>query len=177
MSRIRTYALLPLAVLVGACAASQPPPKHAGAQSVADAETQKAVVDLIQITLICLKFSQPIQPGEVVLAGVFSSAGSPTQVFDSASTPGNELVISCVGEQADRVRSPRSPPSRFVLYAIPIPVRADKIAIYFPDKDYPGADRWAASCRPPVAWTNRIHRISPVPNRPLPPHLENAKPP
>ena len=31
-------------------------------------------------------------------------------------------------------------------------------------------------CRPPVAQTIRIHRISPVPNRPLPPRLESAKP-
>ena len=134
MLYLRTWEVAIVFALAAACATSEPtrPAAHPGAP---DLETQRAVFDLIKVTTICLKFNQPIQPGEVVLAGVFSEPGRSVQVFDSHSTPGNEHAIACTVEQAGRVKSPRSPPSVFVVYSIPLPIRAEDIRIYFPSAE------------------------------------------
>jgi hypothetical protein len=117
--------------LIAACATTSKPPRRAGGGSAPGPETQKAVFDLIQVSVICLKYNEPVQPGELVLKGVFSEPGSPAQVIDEKSTPGNERAIGCIVEQAGRVKSPPSPGPRVVFYAIPLPVRAEDIRIYF----------------------------------------------
>jgi hypothetical protein len=92
-------------------------------------DAQKAVFDLIQVSLICLQYNRPNQPGKLFLKGVFSEPGTPAQVIDEQSTPGNERAVGCIVEQVRRVKSPSSGP-RVVFYAIPIPVRAEDITIY-----------------------------------------------
>ena len=86
--------------------------------------------NLIQVSLICLQYNQPNQPGKLFLKGVFSEPGEPAQVVDEQSTPGNERAVRCIGEQVRRVKSPSSGP-QVVFYSIPIPVRAQDITIYF----------------------------------------------
>jgi len=116
------------AALVAACATTSEAPRRAGSGSLPGPETQKAVFELIQVSVICLKYNQPNQPGELVLKGVFLEPGSPAQVLDEKSTPGNERAIGCIVEQAGRVKSPGP---QVVLYAIPLPFRAEDIRIYF----------------------------------------------
>ena len=86
--------------------------------------------DLIQVSVICLQYNKPNQPGRLFLKGAFSDPGTPAQVVDEESTPGNERAIGCTVEQAGRVKSPSSG-RQVVYYAVPIPVRAEDIAIYF----------------------------------------------
>jgi len=115
--------------LAAACATTPQAPRSARGHSVPGPDTQKAVFNLIQISLICLQYSQPNQPGKLFLKGVFSEPGAPAQVADEQSTPGNERAIGCIVEQGRRVKSPPSGP-QVVFYAIPIPVRAEDITIY-----------------------------------------------
>jgi hypothetical protein len=91
--------------------------------------------DLVQVALICLKFNQPIRPGKVVLVGAFSTPGAPMEVFDSESTPGNERAISCAIEQSRKVKSPPSPPSRFIRYFLFFPGGAKDVRFDFPDSE------------------------------------------
>ena len=83
----------------------------------------------------CLKFNQPVRPGKVVLAGAFSTPGAPMEVFDSESTPGNERAISCAIEQSRKVKSPPSPPSRFIRYFLFFPGGAKDVRFDFPDSE------------------------------------------
>ncbi len=115
--------------LAAGCATTREPPKGARGRSVPGPDTQKAVFDLIQVSLICLQYNQPNLPGKLFLKGLFSEPGKPAEVVDEQSTPGNERAVGCIVEQVRRVKSPSSGP-QVVFYAIPIPVRAEDIKIY-----------------------------------------------
>lgn len=91
--------------------------------------------DLVQVTLICLKFNQPVRPGTIALVGAFSTPGEPMEVFDSESTPGNERAIACAIEQAARIKSPPSPPSRFIRYFLHFPGGAEDVRFNFTDAE------------------------------------------
>jgi hypothetical protein len=132
MAWSRTWGVPLLAALFAGCATSSAPPAQRAGGDAPDEETQHAVFDLILISSICLKHNQPNRDGEVVLAVAFSNPGTAVEVFDTASTPGNERAVACAIEQARRVKSPRSPPSRFAVYNVPFPFRAEAIRIYFP---------------------------------------------
>ncbi len=116
--------------LTAACATTPRPAPDARAHNAPGPETQKAVFDLIQVSLICLQYNQPNQPGKLFLRGIFSAPGAPARVVDEKSTPGNERAIGCIVEQVGRVKSP-PPGPQTVFYSIPIPVRAEDIRIYF----------------------------------------------
>ena len=47
------------------------------------------------------------------------------------------IQIACAAEQAHRVKSPRSPPSRFLWYSIVFPGGPDDIRIMFPPDEPP----------------------------------------
>jgi hypothetical protein len=136
---MRSAFIVFLTCALAACATPQQTasPRRQSRPLGADTETQKAAFDLIQITLICLAHNKPIHPGKIILAGVFAEPGAPVKVFDSESTPGNERGIACAAEQAYRVKSPRSPPSRFVWYYIVFPGGPKDIRIMFPPDEPP----------------------------------------
>jgi hypothetical protein len=130
MPNLRMLKLAACVALAAGCATTPGPPKGAHDRRLPGPDTQKAVFDLIQISLICLQYNQPNRPGKLLLKGVFSEPGKPAQVVDEQSTPGNERAVGCIVEQVRRVKSPSSGP-QVVFYAIPIPVRAEDITIYF----------------------------------------------
>ena len=130
MAPFRILKIVACAVLAAACATTPKPARDIHGRSAPGPETQKAVFDLIQVSLICLQYNQPNRPGKLFLKGVFSAPGTPARVVDEQSTPGNERAIGCIVEQAGRVKSPPSGP-QVVFYAIPIPVRAEDITIHF----------------------------------------------
>jgi hypothetical protein len=130
MPNLRVLTIAACVALAGGCATTPEPPKDARGRRVPAPDMQKAVFDLIQVSLICLQYNQPNQPGKLFLKGVFSESGTPAKVIDEQSTPGNERAVGCIGEQVNRVKSPFSGP-QVVFYAIPIPVRAEDIKVYF----------------------------------------------
>jgi hypothetical protein len=132
MTPHRTCIVAILCVL-GACATSTPPSKQSVDRRLPNQETQKVAFDLVQVALICIKFNQPVRPGKVVLVGAFTTPGASMEIFDSESTPGNERAISCAIEQSRRVKSPPSPPSRFIRYFLYFPGSAKDIRFDFPD--------------------------------------------
>jgi len=130
MPRLRILTIAACVVLAAACATTPKTARDTRGRSAPGPETQKAVFDLIQVSLICLQYNQPNRPGKLFLKGVFSAPGTPVRVVDEQSTPGNERAIGCIVEQVGRVKSP-PPGPQVVFYAIPIPVRAEDITTYF----------------------------------------------
>src|SRR5262249_22531662 len=84
--RVGVAALLGLA----ACATGSPSDRAGPRPGEPSAETQRVTFALIKSTLECFGKHRPVHPGKVILVGVFSAPGSPLEVFDSDSTPGNE---------------------------------------------------------------------------------------
>jgi hypothetical protein len=95
-------------------------------------ETQQVAFALIKTTLECFGKNRPVHQGKVVLVGAFSAPGSPVEVYDSESTPGNEAAIACSIKEGSRQRSPQVSPSRFVRYYIVFPGSPEDIRIDFP---------------------------------------------
>jgi hypothetical protein len=120
---------------IAACASqSQPPPRTAKANDL-NMETQRVAFELVKTTLLC--FEGRPTPGKVVMAAEFSTPGSPIQVFDSESTPGNEAAIRCAIEKGSKLRSPQAPPSPFVRYMMVFPGGPEDIVFDFPKTSPP----------------------------------------
>ena len=119
---------------LGGCAAQSTSDRAGAPPSAPSHETQLITFALIKSTVLCLAKNRPVHPGQVVLGGAFSDPGEPVEVFDSDSTPGNEAAIRCAITEGARQRSPRDPPSRFVLYFIDVPGRPEDVKIVFPNE-------------------------------------------
>lgn len=132
MPRLAGRRLLLVCTIVGC--ASQPEPRRSGAEP--DAETQRISFELVSATLTCFQSRKPA-PGKVVMGAEFSAPGTPIAVFDSESTPGNEEAIRCAIERGGNLRSPKTPPSRFLLYVIVFPGGPEDIRFNFPQSPPP----------------------------------------
>jgi hypothetical protein len=124
-----------LVVLEG-CATGSSPKNNAPIPGEPSAETQQVAFELIKSTLECFGGKRPA-PGRIVLVGIFSAPGDPIDVFDSASSPGNEVAIACAIKEGARQRIPKGPPSRFVRYYIVFPGGPEDIRIDFPKESPP----------------------------------------
>lgn len=131
----RLAGLLGLAALE-ACATGSSSKENTPRPNEPSAETQQVAFQLIKSTLECFGGKRPA-PGKIVLVGIFSAPGDPIEVFDSASTPGNEAAIACAIREGARQRSPKAPPSPFVRYYIVFPGGAEDIRIDFPKTSPP----------------------------------------
>jgi len=115
-----------------ACVTGAPSDRSGRRADQPSPETQQVTFQLIKSTLECFQGTRPV-PGRVVLVGVFSAPGAPVEVFDSASTPGNEAAISCAIAEGPRQKSPQAPPSPFVRFSIVFPGGPEDIRIDFPE--------------------------------------------
>lgn len=130
MRRATRIATMLAALDLAACVTGSPSNRSRRADEPS-AETQQVTFQLIKSTLECFRGTRPA-PGKIVLVGVFSAPGSPVEVFDSASTPGNEAAISCAIAEGARQKSPQAPPSRYVRYYIVFPGGPEDIRVDFP---------------------------------------------
>jgi hypothetical protein len=136
MSVIHRLAGLVFLVALEACATGASSRENTPRPNEPSAETQQVTFQLIKSTLECFGGKRPA-PGKIVLVGVFSAPSDPIEVFDSASTPGNEEAIARAIREGARQRSPKAPPSPFVRYFIVFPGGPESIRIDFPKTSPP----------------------------------------
>jgi hypothetical protein len=134
MPRIVGAGLLVTAIAACANQSASTPSTHG--RGAPNAETQQISFDLVKATLTCFQARRP-SPGKVVMGAEFYAPGSPIHVFDSESTPGNEDAIRCAIEKGNRLSSPPSPPSRFLVYEIVFPGGPEDIRFNFPQTSPP----------------------------------------
>ena len=132
MTRAAQSAGLLVLLAFGACTSRSTSDRARARPSEPSAETQRVTFALIKSTLECLAKNRPVRTGKVVLIGAFSAPGSPVEVFDSESTPGNEAAVSCSITEGARQQSPQAPPSGFVRYSILVPGGTEDVRIEFP---------------------------------------------
>ena len=125
-----------LVCAIAACGSQSQSRRPAAETGAPNIETQQISFELVKTTLTCFQSRKPT-PGKVVMGAEFSAPGSPIQVFDSESTPGNEEAIRCAIERGSRFSSPQSPPSRFLRYVIVFPGGPEDIVFDFPKSSPP----------------------------------------
>src|SRR5687767_11261523 len=97
MPRLTGKGLLLVWAITG-CASQSTSRRDASDPAAPNVETQQVSFELVKTTLTCFQSRQPT-PGKVVMGAEFSTPGTPIQVFDSESTPGNEDAIRCAIER------------------------------------------------------------------------------
>jgi hypothetical protein len=131
------HSIVVAACLVMGCTASSGASRSPKSAPGPNAETQRVTFRLIEATALCVGAYRPPTPGKIVIGAEFQAPGTPIQVFDSASSPGNEQAIACAISQGGKLPSPSSPPSPFVRFVIVIPGGPEDIVIDFPKTSPP----------------------------------------